>query len=162
MVIKTENYCCKKMGTRGSLFINRRREIIISIDFIRYLSVGKNVQANNKNFTTLHYWPFVRGMHRSSVDSPRKGSKWSYVALNYTLLLNNAKLLLFLCCKPEQAFEKTLELPVIWDGFPWQMASNAENVSMSWVIITPTFHYWWHRRLSYRQHPVSPVKRKRA
>ena len=32
------------------------------------------VQANNKeNIKATHHWPFVRGIHRSPVDSPHKG-----------------------------------------------------------------------------------------
>ena len=38
------------------------------------LLVQQLVKANNKETSTcLHYWPFVRGIHLSQVDSPHKG-----------------------------------------------------------------------------------------
>ena len=37
------------------------------------LFTQKFVSPNNKEHTTLHYWPLVREIHRSPVDSPHKG-----------------------------------------------------------------------------------------
>ena len=49
-----------------------------------------------------HYWPFVRGIHRSPVDSPHKG-QWRGA-------------LVFFLSVPEQTVEQTIETPVIWDA----------------------------------------------
>ena len=49
-----------------------------------------------------HYWPFVKGTHWSLVDSPHKG-QWRGA-------------LMFLWSAPEQTFEQTIEMPVIWDS----------------------------------------------
>ena len=41
---------------------------------ITWLFVQQLVHAYNKeNIKAIHYWPFVRGIHRSPVDSPHKG-----------------------------------------------------------------------------------------
>ena len=55
------------------------------------------------------YWPFVMGIHRSPVDSPRKSQ--------------NRGALIFLWCAPEQAAEQTVEMLVIWDAMALAMTS---------------------------------------
>ena len=50
----------------------------------------------------LYYWPFVRGIQWSLLDSPHKGP-------------SNAELRCFLCCWPEQALKQTVEYLVKWD-----------------------------------------------
>ena len=47
-------------------------------------------------------WPFVRGIHRSPVNSPHKAS--------------DAGLWCFLWSAPEPTVEVTVEMPVIWDA----------------------------------------------
>ena len=49
----------------------------------------------------LCYWPFVRGIYRSPVDSPHEGHK---------------ELWCLLWSVPEQTNEQTIEMPVIWDA----------------------------------------------
>ena len=47
------------------------------------------------------YWPFVRGIHRSALDTPHEGQNVE---------------LCFLWCAPEQTTEQTMEMLVIWDA----------------------------------------------
>ena len=54
----------------------------------------------------LYYWPFVRGIHLSNVDSPHKGPvMWSFEVLFVV----------------EHTFEQIIKLPVIWNTriFTW-------------------------------------------
>ena len=55
------------------------------------------------------YWPFMRGIHRSPVDSPQKG-QWRGA-------------LMFLWSAPEKATEQIIETPVIWYPFTIIMTS---------------------------------------
>ena len=55
------------------------------------------------------YWTFVRGIHRSPVDSPHKAS----VAEHWWLLWS----------APEQTVEQTIGTPVIWDAIAFIMVS---------------------------------------
>ena len=55
------------------------------------------------------YWPIVRGIHRSSVDSVYKAS--------------DAELWYFLPSAPDQTVEQTIETPVIWDAIALIMTS---------------------------------------
>ena len=55
------------------------------------------------------YWPFVMGIHRSSVNSLTKAS--------------DTELRCFLCCAPEQTVEQTIDTPVIWDAIALIMTS---------------------------------------
>ena len=48
------------------------------------------------------YWPFVRGIHRSPVNSPHKAS--------------DAELWCLLWSVPEQTVAQTIDMPVIWDA----------------------------------------------
>ena len=50
----------------------------------------------------LRYWPFVKGIHRSPVNSLEKAS--------------DTELWCFLWSAPEQAIEQTIEKPVIWNA----------------------------------------------
>ena len=76
-----------------------------------------------------HYWPFVRGIHRSPVIL---GCRYleNYFRINFPLgrksilypgmPLTKASITKFwsyLCCQPEQAVEQTIKLRVIW--MPW-------------------------------------------
>ena len=68
----------------------------------------------------LRYWPYVRGIYRSSVDSPHKGQwrgafKWC-----------------FLCSAPEQAFEQTIEMPVISHAIVLIMTSLWCYLNLMW------------------------------
>ena len=78
------------------------------------------------------YWPFVRGIHRSPVNSPHKG-QW-HGALMFSLIcvwihgwVNNREAgdLRRYCAHYDVTVMFTWE-------FPAQMASNAENVSIWW------------------------------
>ena len=55
------------------------------------------------------YWPFVRGIQRSPVNSPHKGRQ-------------RTALMGFLSA-PEQTVEQTIEAPVIWDAISLIMTS---------------------------------------
>ena len=55
-----------------------------------------------------HYWPFVRGIHQSLVDSAK---------------VSGAELCDFLWSMPEQTIEPTIEMPVIWDAIALIMMS---------------------------------------
>ena len=57
----------------------------------------------------LHYWPFVRGIHWSPVDSPHKG-QWCR-ALMFSLICT------------WKTVEQTSETPVIWDAIVLIMMS---------------------------------------
>ena len=57
--------------------------------------------SSNGNIFPRH-WPFVRGIHRSPVDSPQKAS--------------DAELWCFVWSTPEQTVEQTIGTPVIWDA----------------------------------------------
>ena len=54
-------------------------------------------------------WPFVQGIHRSPVNSPRKG-QWR-------------RAWCFLWSTPEQTLEETLETPVVWEAIMLIMTS---------------------------------------
>ena len=56
-----------------------------------------------------HYWPFVRGIHWSPVDSLTKAS--------------DAELWCFPWSAPEQTVKQTIETPVIWDAIALIMTS---------------------------------------
>ena len=56
------------------------------------------------------YWSFVRGIHRSPVNSPHKG-QW------------RGALMFFLWSASEQTVEQTIETPVIWDAIALIMTS---------------------------------------
>ena len=58
--------------------------------------------VRNQMETFPVYWPFVRGIHRSHVDSPHKG-QWR---------------------RAEQTVEQTIETPVIWDALALVMTSE--------------------------------------
>ena len=55
------------------------------------------------------YWPFVRGIHWSLVNSPQKASDAEHRS--------------FLWSAPEQTVEKTIKTPVIWDAIAFIMTS---------------------------------------
>ena len=56
------------------------------------------------------YWPFVRGIHRSPVDSPHTKA-------------SDAELWCFLWSAPEQTVEQTIETLAIWDAITLIMTS---------------------------------------
>ena len=61
---------------------------------------GNNDVIKWKHF--LRYWPFVRGIHRSPMDSPHKG-QWS------------GALVFHLMCATNKHVEQAIKMPVIWD-----------------------------------------------
>ena len=69
----------------------------------------------------LHYWPFVRGIHRSPVDSPHEGRPVT-------------RCLMFLWCVPDQTVEQIVEMPMIWDTMAlwWGVQSGA--VITQWML----------------------------
>ena len=56
-----------------------------------------------------HYWPFVRGIHRSPVDSPRKGPIIQKAC--------NTELWCFPCCYSEGVMNK--QSTWRWSAIPW-------------------------------------------
>ena len=99
------------------------------------------------------YWPFVPGIHRSPVNSPHKG-QWRG-ALMFSLHYNDVIMramasqitsltIVYSTVYSRRRLKKTSKLRVagLCDGnspvtgeFPAQMASNAENVSIWWVVM---------------------------
>ena len=59
--------------------------------------------------TFSRYWPFVRGIYRSPLNSLFKA--------------NDAEICCFLWSAPEQTVEQTIEMPVIWDAMALIMVS---------------------------------------
>ena len=55
------------------------------------------------------YWPFVRGNHRSLVDSSHKGQCWGA--------------LMFILSASEKAVEQAIETPVIWEAIAYIITS---------------------------------------
>ena len=83
-----------------------------------------------------HYWPFVRGIHRSPVNSSQTPVTRGFDCLWYA---------------PKQTVEKTIEMPVIWDPtalivtsllWPWNhisvMASQITSNSLFRLITRKT------------------------
>ena len=67
----------------------------------------------SSNGTTC-YWPFVRGIHSSPLDSPHKG-QWCGA-------------LMFLWSAPEQTVEETIETPVIRDAISlWRHCNEIDT-----------------------------------
>ena len=96
------------------------------------------------------YWPFVRGIHRSPVNSPHKG-QWRgalVFSFHYNDVIMRAMAsqitsltIVYSTVYSRRRSKKTSKLRVtgLCDGnspvtceFPAQMASNAENVSIWW------------------------------
>ena len=82
--------CLPQLAARASLGWPRDGILSSHDDVIKY-----------KHFP--RYWPFVRGIHRLSVDSPHKG-QW------------RGALMFSLICAPEQTIKQTNKTPVIWDA----------------------------------------------
>ena len=91
--------------------------------FVRGIRTKKTLKLHITN-------PFVRGIHRSPVDSPHKGPVMQTIWH-------------FLCCKPEQAVEHIIQLPVIGDAemLMWchsnrftEYSSFVHGFASEWVI----------------------------
>ena len=84
------------------------------------------------------YWPFVRGIHRSPVDCPHKGS--------------STRPLMFFCCQSKQTVEKSLGLPVrslshamklMWCHCNGNWIFTGDNTFSSPKSFTFWFKYHW-------------------
>ena len=82
-----------------------------------------------------HYWPFVRGIHRSPGDTLTKAS--------------DAQLWCFLWCAPEQMIQQTLETPVIWGVMELIVTSL---LWQNWVRISMT-----HCKLRWYTYQISTL-----
>ena len=89
----------------------------------------------------LYYWPFVRGIQWSLLDSPHKGP-------------SNAELRCFLCCWPEQALKQTVEYLVKWDVMMlmWHHSNIRENftyvLTKNWMWINILHGKLWRSDLN--------------
>ena len=100
------------------------------------------------------YWPFVRGIHRSSVNSPHKG-QW------------RGALMFSVICAWKNGLANN-ETPVIWDAIALIMALHNADITTG-VCCGIYWHqtilkYWWFSaRLQYLQWQTpSPIRPKRA
>ena len=73
-----------------------------------------------------HYWPFVRGIHRSPVDSPHK---WTVLMSLYVLFVAR-----------EPVVEQTVELPFML-VMTCQIADGAAMQSQSWFLDDKTSYF---------------------
>ena len=95
------------------------------------------------------YWPFVRGICRSSVVPRTKAS--------------NTELWLFLRCTPEQTAEQTVEMPVIWDAMVLIMTSLCYIHAMTKCVLkdihvdNPPVSWYWRLPLSEQYRSVKTV-----
>ena len=79
----------------------------------------------------LRYWPFVRAIYRSPVNSPRKG-QW------------RGALMFYLICTRTIVWQ-TIETPVIWDAIALIMMSllNTALCLTTYICITPRCRGPW-------------------
>ena len=83
-----------------------------------------------------HYWPFVREIYRSAVDSLTKAS--------------DAELSGFLWSMPQETFEQPIETPVIWDAIVlimsslwyWKPPCNQLRIKHGICITSTSNHQW--------------------
>ena len=71
------------------------------------------------------YWPFVRIIYRSPVDSPHKSQWCGAFDVFFDLRLNN------------QPVEQTIETPMFWDAFALIMASPWYKYDDGWAYTMP-------------------------
>ena len=66
-----------------------------------------------------HYWPFVRGIHRSPKDFPTKA--------------NDAELSCLLLCASKQTVDQRVKLSVSWDAMVsmWRLCNNKESIMVN-------------------------------
>ena len=110
---------------------------------------GLNAWWRHQMETLPPYWPFVRGIHRSRMDSPHKG-QW-----RGALILN-----LF---APEQRVEKKLDTPVIWvpSRSSWRQSNVRAACMLCKAHVLYRFQYnhaWFsiHKTIDMRLKDVLP------